>query len=73
MIILNKLNGDKMSKDNEFKDMSPLERKVAKLSIKYQTDFMSMPIHEVADILTLKDWHDLQEFMKNGCRERVLH
>jgi len=59
--------------DNEFKDMSPLERKVAKLSIKYQTDFMSMPIQEVADILTLKDWHDLQEFMKNGCRERVLH
>ena len=59
--------------DNEFKDMSPLERKVAKLSIKYQTDFMSMPVKEVADILTLKDWHDLQEFMKNGCRERVLH
>ena len=73
MIILNILNGDKMSKDNEFKDMSPLERKMAKLSIKYQADFMSMAVTEVENILTETDWYDLQEFIKNGCRERVLH
>lgn len=62
-----------MSINDEFRDLSPLEKKIAKLSIKYQADFMSMTLEEVADILTLKDWYDLQEFMKNGCRERVLH
>ncbi len=62
-----------MSINDEFIDMSPLEKKMAKLSIKYQADFMSMTVEEVADILTLKDWYDLQEFIKNGCRDRVLH
>ena len=62
-----------MSINNELKDMSPFEKKMAKLSIKYQTDFMSMSVEEVADILTLKDWYELQEFIKNGCKERVLH
>jgi len=62
-----------MNINDEFIDMSPLEKKMAKLSIKYQADFMSMTVEEVADILTLKDWYDLQEFIKNGCRDRVLH
>ncbi len=62
-----------MSINDEFIDMSPLEKKMAKLSIKYQADFMSMTVEEVAEILTLKDWYDLQEFIKNGCRDRVLH
>jgi hypothetical protein len=62
-----------MSINDEFIDMSPLEKKMAKLSIKYQADFMSMTVEEVADILTLKDWYDLQEFIKNGCKDRVLH
>ena len=58
---------------DEFKDLSPLERKVAKLSIKYQTDFMSMNMEDVDRILSQEDWADLSEFMKNGCRERVVH
>ena len=58
---------------DEFKDLSPLERKVAKLSIKYQTDFMSMNMEDVVRILSQEDWADLSEFMKNGCRERVVH
>tara|TARA_R100001463_G_scaffold110246_2_gene164969 strand:- start:46 stop:234 length:189 start_codon:yes stop_codon:yes gene_type:complete len=62
-----------MNIKDEFIDMSPLEKKMAKLSIKYQADFMSMTVEEVADILTLKDWYDLQEFIKNGCKDRVLH
>ncbi len=62
-----------MNINDEFIDMSPLEKKMAKLSIKYQADFMSMTVEEVAEILTLKDWYDLQEFIKNGCRDRVLH
>ena len=53
--------------------MSPLEKKMAKLSIKYQADFMSMAVAEVENILTEADWYDLQEFIKNGCRDRVLH
>jgi len=59
--------------NDEFRDLSPLEKRMAKLSIKYQADLMSMTLEEVADILTLKDWYDLQEFMKNGCKERILH
>jgi len=59
--------------NDEFKDLSPLERKVAKLSIKYQTDFMSMNMEDVVRILSQEDWADLSEFMKNGCRERVVH
>lgn len=62
-----------MAINDEFRDLSPLEKKMAKLSIKYQADLMSMTLEEVADILTLKDWYDLQEFMKNGCKERILH
>jgi hypothetical protein len=62
-----------MSVNNEFKEMSPLEKKMAKLSIKYQADFMSMAVAEVENILTEADWYDLQEFIKNGCRDRVLH
>jgi len=62
-----------MSINNEFKDMSPLEKKMAKLSIKYQADFMSMAVAEVENILTEADWYDLKSFIKNGCRERVLH
>ena len=62
-----------MSSNDEFKDMSPLERKVAKLSINYHADLMSMPIHEVRDIISEEDYADLHDFMKNGCRERVLH
>ena len=58
---------------DEFKDLSPLELKVAKLSIKYQTDFMSMNMEDVVRILSQEDWADLSEFMKNGCRERVVH
>jgi len=59
--------------NDEFKDLTPLERKVAKLSIKYQADFMSMPMADILQILSEKDWADLSEFMKNGCRERVVH
>ena len=62
-----------MSMNDEFKDMSPLERKVAKLSIKYQTDLMDMKISEVQNFISESDWYELEQFMKNGCKERVLH
>ena len=62
-----------MSSNNEFKDMTPLERKVAKLSIKYHADLMSMPIHEVRELISAEDYAELHDFMKNGCRDRVLH
>ena len=62
-----------MAINDEFRDLSPLEKKMAKLSIKYQADFMSLAVTEVENILTETDWYDLQEFIKNGCRERVLH
>ena len=53
--------------------MSPLEKKMAKLSIKYQADFMSMTVAEVENILSESDWYDLSTFIKNGCREITLH
>ena len=59
--------------NDEFKDLTPLERKVAKLSIKYQADFMSMSMDDVVKMLSQEDWADLSEFMKNGCREKVVH
>ena len=62
-----------MSSNDEFKDMSPLERKVAKLSIKYHADLMSMPMHEVRELISAEDYSELHDFMKNGCRDRVLH
>ena len=62
-----------MSSNDEFKDMSPLERRVAKLSINYQTDLMDMKISEVQSLISESDWYELEQFMKNGCRERVLH
>ena len=62
-----------MSSNDEFKDMSPLERKVTKLSIKYHADLMSMPIHEVRELISAEDYADLHDYMKNGCRDRVLH
>ena len=62
-----------MSSNDEFKDMSPLERRVAKLSIKYQTDLMDMKISEVQSLISESDWYELEQFMKNGCKERVLH
>ena len=62
-----------MSVNNEFKEMSPLEKKMAKLSIKYQADFMSMTVAEVENILSESDWYDLSSFIKNGCREITLH
>jgi len=62
-----------MSINDEFKDMSPLERRVAKLSIKYQTDLMDMKISEVQNLISESDWYELEQFMKNGCIDRVLH
>jgi len=62
-----------MSINDEFKDMSPLERRVAKLSIKYQTDLMDMKISEVQNLISESDWYELEQFMKNGCREITLH
>ncbi len=62
-----------MSINDEFKDMSPLERRVAKLSIKYQTDLMDMKISEVQNLISESDWYELEQFMKNGCKDRVLH
>jgi len=41
-----------MSGNDEFKDMTPLERRVAKLSIKYHADLMSMPMHEVRELIS---------------------
>ena len=62
-----------MSVNNEFKEMSPLEKKMAKLSIKYQADLMSMSLEQVESILSDADNYDLAIFLKNGCRERVIH
>ena len=62
-----------MAINDEFRDLSPLEKKMAKLSIKYQADLMSMTVKEVESILSDEDNYDLSEFIKNGCRERVLH
>tara|TARA_B100001287_G_scaffold238907_1_gene212574 strand:+ start:212 stop:403 length:192 start_codon:yes stop_codon:yes gene_type:complete len=60
-------------KNDEFREMSALEKKMAKLSIKYQADLMSMSLKEVESILSAADNYDLAMFLKNGCRERVLH
>jgi len=62
-----------INNDEEFKDLSPLEERVAKLSIKYQTDLMSMSYKSVIKIISQEDWSDLSAFIKNGCRERVVH
>ena len=62
-----------MSSNDEFKDMTPLERRVAKLSIKYHADLMSMPMHEVRELISAEDYVELHDFMKNGCREITLH
>ncbi len=62
-----------MAINDEFRDLSPLEKKMAKLSIKYQADLMSMTIKEVESILSDSDNYDLAQFIKNGCRDRVLH
>jgi len=62
-----------MAINDEFRDLSPLEKKMAKLSIKYQADLMSMTIKEVESILSDADNYDLAQFIKNGCRDRVLH
>lgn len=62
-----------MSFNDEFLGLTALEKKIVKLSIKYQIDLMSMTIEEVSNILMLKDWKDLHDFMKNGGREKVLH
>lgn len=62
-----------MSINNEFKDLLPLEERIAKLSIKYQTDFMSMSYKSVIKILSQEDWSDLNAFIKNGCKEKMVH
>tara|TARA_R100001369_G_scaffold85715_1_gene119580 strand:- start:765 stop:959 length:195 start_codon:yes stop_codon:yes gene_type:complete len=62
-----------INNDEEFKDLSPLEERVAKLSIKYQTDLMSMSYKSVIKIISQEDWADLSSFIKNGCRERIVH
>ena len=49
---------------NEFSELTEIEKKIIKLSIKYQTDLMSMSIEQVSNILTLADWKDLRDFMK---------
>ena len=62
-----------MSINNEFRDLSAFEKKMVKLSIKYQADLMSMSFEEVESILSDADNYDLATFLKNGCKERVIH
>tara|TARA_Y100000004_G_scaffold167966_1_gene200948 strand:+ start:824 stop:1012 length:189 start_codon:yes stop_codon:yes gene_type:complete len=62
-----------MSFNKEFETLSSFEKKMVKLSIKYQADLMSMTFEDVENILSTKDWQDLSAFIKNGCKERVLH
>jgi|11_taG_2_1085331.scaffolds.fasta_scaffold32033_5 hypothetical protein len=59
--------------NDEFAGLNPMEKKVIKLSIKYQIDLMSMTLEDAKKFLNEEDWQDLHDFMKNGCRERVLH
>ena len=60
-------------KNDEFIEMTPLEKKLAKLAIKYQADFISMKMADAEKIMNKDDWDDLMVFMKHGCRERVVH
>ena len=59
--------------NDEFAGLNTMEKKVVKLSIKYQIDLMSMTLKDAKKFLSQDDWQDLHDFMKNGCREKVLH
>ena len=60
-------------KNNEFKELTPFQKRMAKLSIKYQTDLNSMSYKDVVELISQEDWSDLSAFIKNGCRERIKH
>jgi len=62
-----------MKTSNEFKELTPFEKRMAKLSIKYQTDLNSMSYKDVVELISQEDWSDLSAFIKNGCRERIKH
>ena len=59
--------------NNEFKELTPFQKRMAKLSIKYQTDLNSMSYKDVVELISQEDWSDLSAFIKNGCRERIKH
>jgi len=59
--------------NDEFGILNAMEKKVVKLSIKYQMDFMSMTLEQVKKVVTKNEWQDLHDFIKNGCKDRVLH
>lgn len=52
----------------EFNDLSPYEKEVVLLSIKYQMDLMSMKFDQVKSFLSPRDWKKLQTVMKHGRR-----
>ena len=60
-------------KNNEFKELTPFQKRMAKLSIKYHTDLNSMSYKDVVELISQEDWSDLSAFIKNGCRERIKH
>tara|TARA_R110000787_G_scaffold258920_1_gene364150 strand:+ start:806 stop:994 length:189 start_codon:yes stop_codon:yes gene_type:complete len=62
-----------MKTSNEFKELTPFQKRMAKLSIKYQTDLNSMSYKDVVELISQEDWSDLSAFIKNGCRERIKH
>lgn len=55
-----------ISNYDEFADLTPFERYVVKLSVKYQMDLASMSMKDVKEILSKADWEDLIDFMKYG-------
>jgi len=62
-----------INNDEEFRELTPFEIRMAKLSIKYQTDLNSMSFENVVQLLSQEDWADFSAFIKNGCREKITH
>jgi len=52
----------------EFADLTPYQKEVVLLSIKYQMDLMSMKFKQVQSFLSPADWKKLQTVVKHGKR-----
>tara|TARA_R110000751_G_scaffold233392_1_gene334220 strand:- start:492 stop:686 length:195 start_codon:yes stop_codon:yes gene_type:complete len=62
-----------INNNKEFAGLTPFQKRMVELSIKYQTDISAMSYKDVIELLSEKDWEDFSGFIKNGCRERVVH
>jgi len=57
---MDKLNG------KEYSDLSPFQKEMVLLSIKYQMDLMIMPMKDVKNLISKEDWEKVQRIMKYG-------